>query len=62
MDSRDPPDGNGHFRTERGNAVPTDDIEPPDIDRDFQVSTPFARHIFRSLSGSGSSTPVARAT
>ncbi len=41
------PDGSGHFRTERGNAVPTDDIEPPDIDRDFQVSAPFARHVFQ---------------
>ncbi len=41
------PDGNGHFRTERGNAVPTEDIEPPDIDRDFQVSAPFARHVFQ---------------
>ena len=41
------PDGSGHFRSQRGNAAPTEDIEPPDIDRDFQVSAPFAQHVFQ---------------
>ena len=41
------PDGSGHFRSQHGNAAPTEDIEPPDIDRDFQVSAPFAQHVFQ---------------
>ncbi len=41
------PDGSGHFRSWRGNAVPTQDIEPPDIDRDIQLSAQFAQHVFQ---------------
>lgn len=41
------PDGNGHFRTVRGSATPTQEIEAPDIDRDFKVSEGFARHVFQ---------------
>ncbi|HWE83710.1 MAG TPA: hypothetical protein VG267_02115 [Terracidiphilus sp.] len=41
------PDGSGHFRSVRGNAIPTQDIEPPNIDRDIQVSTQFAQHVFQ---------------
>jgi len=42
------PDGSGHFRSERGNAVPADYkvIQPPDINRDIQVSPKFAEHAF----------------
>lgn len=41
------PDGTGHFRSIRGNASPTQDIEPPNIDRDIQVSAQFAHHVFQ---------------
>jgi hypothetical protein len=41
------PDGSGHFLTHRGNAAPTDEIEAPDINRDFQVSAGFAQHVFQ---------------
>jgi len=39
------PDGSAHFKTERGN-VPSQGIEPADIDRDVQLSTQFAAHVF----------------
>ena len=39
------PDGSGHFKTERGNA-PSQEIESADIDRDVQLSTQFAEHVF----------------
>jgi len=41
------PDGTGHFRTQRGNVVATEEIEPPDINRDIQVSAQFAEHVFQ---------------
>ncbi|MGA7256465.1 MAG: hypothetical protein WBX09_07455, partial [Terracidiphilus sp.] len=41
------PDGSGHFRSQRGNAAPTDVIEAPDIDRDIKVSAQFAQHVFQ---------------
>jgi len=41
------PDGSGHFRSRRGDAMPTQDIEPPDINRDIQVSAQFAEHVFQ---------------
>jgi hypothetical protein len=41
------PDGSGHFRSMRGNATPTDEIEAPNIDRDIQVSAQFAQHVFQ---------------
>ncbi|HEY1984502.1 MAG TPA: hypothetical protein VGG85_03790 [Terracidiphilus sp.] len=43
------PDGNGHFRSERGHALPADLklIEAPNIDRDVQVSPKFAEHVFQ---------------
>jgi len=41
------PDGSGHFRTQRGNAAPTNEIEAPDINRDIQVSAQFAEHVFQ---------------
>jgi hypothetical protein len=40
------PDGSGHFRTQRGTA-PEDGIEPPNIDKDIQLSAPFAEHVFQ---------------
>jgi hypothetical protein len=41
------PDGSGHFRSERGNATPEDKfIEPPNVDRDVQVSAKFAAQAF----------------
>ena len=39
------PDGSGHFKTERGQA-PVQGIEPPDVDRDIQLSPQFAAHVF----------------
>lgn len=41
------PDGSGHFRSQRGNAAPTGEIEAPDINRDVQVSPQFAEHVFQ---------------
>lgn len=41
------PDGTGHFRSTRGSAIPTQDIEPPDVDRSIQLSAPFAQHVFQ---------------
>lgn len=41
------PDGSGHFRSVRGNAIPTEDFEPPDINRNIQVSAQFAQHVFQ---------------
>jgi hypothetical protein len=41
------PDGTGHFRSERGNAAHDDKFfEPPNLDRDVQVSPKFAAHAF----------------
>lgn len=43
------PDGRGHFKSQRGNAARTDGpvIEPPDVDRDVQLSPQFAEHAFK---------------
>lgn len=41
------PDGTGHFRSVRGDAMPTEDFEPPDINRNIQVSAQFAHHVFQ---------------
>lgn len=42
------PDGSGHFRSQRGTAAPDDKyIEPPNIDRDVQVSAKFAAQAFQ---------------
>jgi hypothetical protein len=41
------PDGSSHFKSQRGNAMPTEDIEPPNIDRDVHLSTQFAQHVFQ---------------
>lgn len=43
------PDGSGHFRSERGNAVQagSPSMEAPNIDRDVQLSSRFAAHVFR---------------
>jgi hypothetical protein len=43
------PDGTGHFHSERGTAAAQDPkfIEPPNIDRDIQVSPKFAEHAFQ---------------
>jgi hypothetical protein len=43
------PDGSGHFHSVRGNAAPQDFkvLEPPNIDRDIQVSAKFAEHAFQ---------------
>jgi hypothetical protein len=43
------PDGSAHFRSQRGTAarVPGEGIEPPDVDRDFQLSPKFADRIFQ---------------
>jgi hypothetical protein len=57
------PDGSGHFRSERGGGADagskagTPRMEPPDVDRDIQVSAEFAAHVFQAaqrkkLSGS----------
>ncbi len=42
-------DGNGHFRSVRGNAAAQEVrlIEAQDIDRDVQVSSKFAQHVFQ---------------
>jgi hypothetical protein len=42
------PDGNGHFRSERGNAPvdPSQGFEAANVDRDIKVSTQFAGHVF----------------
>jgi hypothetical protein len=42
------PDGSAHFKSQRGNAarIEGQGIEPPDVDRDFQLSTRFADRIF----------------
>jgi hypothetical protein len=43
-------DGQGHFRSERGAAMPAEGargIEPPDVDRDVQLSQRFADHVFK---------------
>ena len=44
-------DGNGHFRSERGNAPvdPSQGFEPANIDRDFQVSAEYAAHVFATV-------------
>lgn len=39
------PDGRGHFKTQRGSAT-ADGIEAPDVDRDIQLSSQFAAHVF----------------
>jgi hypothetical protein len=39
------PDGSGHFKTERGSA-PGQGLEAPDVDRDIQLSAPFAARVF----------------
>jgi hypothetical protein len=43
------PDGTAHFRSERGSAarVEGEGIEPPDVNRDFQLSPKFADKIFQ---------------
>lgn len=41
------PDGSGHFRTVRGQATPSEEIEPPDINRDIHLSPQFAAHAFQ---------------
>jgi len=44
------PDGTGHFHSERGTAATAQGsrfIEPPNIDRDIQVSAKFAEHAFQ---------------
>jgi hypothetical protein len=43
------PDGSGHFHSVRGNAVPQDFkvLEPPNINRDIQVSAKFAERAFQ---------------
>ena len=43
------PDGTGHFHSERGAAAAQDPkfIEPPNIDRDIQISPKFAEHAFQ---------------
>ncbi len=45
------PDGNGHFRSLRGNAPAADPpmMEPPNIDRDIRLSTPFVTNIFQTV-------------
>jgi hypothetical protein len=42
------PDGSGHFHSVRGNAVAQDFkvLEPPNINRDIQLTTKFAEHAF----------------
>lgn len=41
------PDGTGHFRSERGKATQDNKLfEPPNLDRDVQVSPKFAAHAF----------------
>ncbi len=41
-------DGSAHFQSQRGKAVRVEGqgIEPPDVDRDFQLSPKFAERIF----------------
>jgi hypothetical protein len=45
------PDGNGHFRSERGNAPPdpTGGFEAANVDRDIKVSAEFAGHVFDTV-------------
>ena len=42
------PDGSGHFHSVRGNAAPQDFkvLEPPNINRDIQLTAKFAEHAF----------------
>ena len=44
-------DGNGHFRSERGNAPvdPSQGFEPANIDRDIQVSAEYAARVFATV-------------
>lgn len=41
------PDGTGHFKSQRGQAKSGEDIEAPNIDKDIQLSAPFAAHVFQ---------------
>lgn len=43
------PNGSAHFRSQRGSAARVDgqEIEPPDVDRDFELSARFAQRIFQ---------------
>lgn len=43
------PDGSGHFHSVRGDAVPQDFtvLEPPNINRDIQLTAKFAEHAFQ---------------
>jgi hypothetical protein len=43
------PDGDGHFRSERGDPPPTGapEMDASNVDREFRVSTQFARHVFQ---------------
>lgn len=43
------PDGSAHFRSQRGSAarVEGQGIEPPDVDRDFQLSAKFTERLFQ---------------
>jgi len=45
------PDGNGHFRSERGSAPmdPTQGFEAANVDRDIHVSARFAEHVFEAV-------------
>ena len=45
------PDGNGHFRSDRGNAPAKDPqtIEAPNVDRDIQLSAGFAERVFQTV-------------
>ena len=45
------PGGNGHFRSERGNAPPKDPqtIDAPNVDRDIQLSASFAERVFQTV-------------
>jgi hypothetical protein len=45
------PDGNGHFRSERGSAPmdPTQGFEAANVDRDIKVSAGFAEHVFEAV-------------
>jgi hypothetical protein len=44
------PEGNGHFRSERGNAAKdkSQGFEAADVDRDINVSAEFAQHVFET--------------
>jgi hypothetical protein len=41
------PDGTGHFKSQRGQAMSGEDIEAPNIDKDVRLSAQFAAHVFQ---------------